>query len=85
LSSARPFRLGTRFQFSTANIAATLQTLRGASFVVDGATQALDAAPTQGSGRDEMDHGWSATGIFEGEFSEVTCSYAGMGVVRYAW
>jgi hypothetical protein len=29
--------------------------------------------------------GWSAAGTFEGEFSNVTRSYAGKGVVRYAW
>jgi hypothetical protein len=29
--------------------------------------------------------GWSAAGSFEGEFSSVTRSYAGKGVVRYAW
>ena len=28
---------------------------------------------------------WSAAGTFEGEFSNVTRSYAGRGVVRYAW
>jgi hypothetical protein len=30
-------------------------------------------------------NGWSAAGTFEGEFSDVTRSYAGKGVVRYAW
>jgi hypothetical protein len=29
--------------------------------------------------------GWSAAATFEGEFSDVTRSYAGKGVVRYAW
>ena len=28
---------------------------------------------------------WSAAATFEGEFSSVTRSYAGKGVVRYAW
>ena len=28
---------------------------------------------------------WSAAAIFEGQFSNVTNSYAGKGVVRYAW
>jgi hypothetical protein len=28
---------------------------------------------------------WSAAATFEGEFSSVTSSYAGKGVVRYAW
>jgi len=30
-------------------------------------------------------NGWSAAATFEGEFSGVTTSYAGKGVVRYAW
>lgn len=30
-------------------------------------------------------NGWSATATFEGEFSNVTTSYAGKGVVRYSW
>jgi hypothetical protein len=30
-------------------------------------------------------NGWSVAGIFEGQFSNVTNSYAGKGVVRYAW
>jgi len=30
-------------------------------------------------------NGWSAAATFEGEFSDVTRSYAGEGVVRYAW
>jgi hypothetical protein len=29
--------------------------------------------------------GWSAATTFEGEFSGVTNSYAGKGVVRYQW
>ena len=29
--------------------------------------------------------GWSAAATFEGEFSDVTRSYAGKGVVRYVW
>jgi hypothetical protein len=29
--------------------------------------------------------GWSAAATFEGEFSNVTSSYAGKGVARYAW
>jgi hypothetical protein len=30
-------------------------------------------------------NGWSAAATFEGEFSNVTSSYAGKGVVRYVW
>jgi hypothetical protein len=30
-------------------------------------------------------NGFSVAGTFEGEFSNVTRSYGGKGVVRYAW
>jgi predicted patatin/cPLA2 family phospholipase len=30
-------------------------------------------------------NGWSAAATFESEYSNVTRSYAGKGVVRYAW
>jgi hypothetical protein len=30
-------------------------------------------------------NGFSLAGTFEGEFSNVTESYAGKGVVRYSW
>jgi autotransporter-associated beta strand protein len=67
------------------NIAATFQTLPGASFVVNGAAQAHDSALTTASAEMKWTNGWSAAATFEGEFSEVTQSYAGKGVVRYAW
>ena len=66
-------------------IAATFQTLPGASFVVNGAAQAHDSALTTASAEMKWLNGWSAAATFEGEFSEVTRSYAGKGVVRYAW
>jgi autotransporter-associated beta strand protein len=67
------------------NIAATFQTLPGASFVVNGAAQARDAALTTASAEVKWINGWSAAATFEGEFSNVTRSYAGKGVVRYQW
>jgi uncharacterized protein with beta-barrel porin domain len=66
-------------------IGATFQTLPGASFVVNGARQASDSALTTASAEVKWMNGWSATGTFEGEFSNVTRSYAGKGMVRYAW
>jgi uncharacterized protein with beta-barrel porin domain len=66
-------------------IAATFQALPGASFVVNGARQAADAALVTGSAEMKWLNGWSAAATFEGEFSNVTRSYAGKGVVRYAW
>jgi uncharacterized protein with beta-barrel porin domain len=67
------------------NIAATFQTLPGASFVVNGAAQAHDSALTTASAEMKWMNGWSVAATFEGEFSSVTSSYAGKGVVRYTW
>ncbi|MCC8963891.1 autotransporter domain-containing protein [Bradyrhizobium sp. Pear76] len=66
-------------------VAATFQTLPGASFVVSGAAQAADSALTTASAELKWSNGWSALASFEGEFSKVTRSYAGKGAVRYAW
>jgi uncharacterized protein with beta-barrel porin domain len=70
---------------SDRSIGATFQTLPGASFVVNGARQATDAVLLTASAEKKWLNGWSAAGTFEGEFSNVTTSYAGKGVVRYAW
>jgi uncharacterized protein with beta-barrel porin domain len=67
------------------SIAATFQTLPGASFVVNGAAQAPDSALVTASVEKKWLNGWSAAATFEGEFSDVTSSYAGKGVVRYTW
>jgi uncharacterized protein with beta-barrel porin domain len=67
------------------SIAATFQALPGASFVVNCAAQASDSALTTASIEMKWMNGWSAAATFEGEFSNVTESYAGKGVVRYAW
>ena len=84
--------LTLRSRFAWANdfdpdrsIAATFQTLPGASFVVNGAAQAHDSALTTASVEMKWINGWSAAATFEGEFSSVTSSYAGKGVVRYVW
>jgi uncharacterized protein with beta-barrel porin domain len=66
-------------------VAATFQTLPGASFVVNGAAQASDSALTTASIEVKWLNGWSTAATFEGEFSNVTESHAGKGVVRYAW
>jgi uncharacterized protein with beta-barrel porin domain len=67
------------------SIAATFQALPGASFVVNGAAQASDSALTTASIEMKWMNGWSAAATFEGEFSNVTESYASKGVVRYTW
>jgi uncharacterized protein with beta-barrel porin domain len=67
------------------SIAATFQTLPGASFVVNGAAQASDSALTTATIEMKWRNNWSVAATFEGEFSNVTNSYAGKGVVRYQW
>jgi uncharacterized protein with beta-barrel porin domain len=67
------------------NVTAVLQALPGASFVVNGAAQARNSALTTASAEMSWLNGWSAAASFEGEFSDISRSYAGKGVVRYAW
>jgi autotransporter-associated beta strand protein len=67
------------------SIGATFQTLPGASFVVNGAAQAHDSALTTASAEMKFLNGWALAATFEGEFSDVSRSYAGKGVVKYAW
>ncbi|MET0720821.1 MAG: autotransporter domain-containing protein [Tardiphaga sp.] len=64
---------------------ATFQALPGASFVVNGASPSRDAALTTASAEFGFRNGITLAATFEGEFSDVTRSYAGKGVVRYAW
>lgn len=66
-------------------ISATFQTLPGASFVVNGAAPASDAALLTGAAELKWLNGFSLSGTFEGEFSSVTRSYAGKGIARYRW
>ncbi|MGY8637869.1 autotransporter domain-containing protein [Bradyrhizobium sp. 14AA] len=66
-------------------VGAVFQTLPGSAFVVNGAAQARDSALTTASVQMNWMNGWSASATFEGEFSNVTRSYAGKGLVRYAW
>jgi len=67
------------------SIGATFQGLPGASFVVSGAAQARNSALTTAAAEMKWLNGWSTAATFEGEFSNVTRSYAGKGVVRYTW
>lgn len=66
-------------------MAATFQTLPGATFVVNGAQQPHEVALATASAEMKWLNGLSVAGTFEGEFSNVSRSYAGKGVVRYAW
>ena len=87
---AAPITLRGRFPWAhdfnpDRNIAATFQTLPGTCFVVNGAAQAHDAALTAASAEIKWLNGFSLAATFEGEFSDVTRSYADKGVVRYQW
>jgi autotransporter-associated beta strand protein len=67
------------------SVAPTFQALPGASFVVNGAAPAADAALVTASAERKWLNGFSLAGTFEGEFSSITRSYAAKGVVRYQW
>ena len=66
-------------------VAATFQTLPGATFVVNGAAPAADAALTTAAAEIKWASNWTVLASFDGEFSGTTASYAGKGVVRYRW
>ena len=64
---------------------AAFQALPGASFVVNGAAAAPDAALTTVSAEMKWLNGVSLAATFEGEFSAVTRAYAGKAVASYTW
>jgi len=63
----------------TARLPRRSRRLPGASFVVNGAVPAHDSALTTASAEMKFINGISLAATFEGEFSEVTRSYAGKG------
>jgi len=67
------------------SLAATFQTLPGASFVVNGAAPARDSALATTAAEMKWLNGFSLAATFEGAVSDVTRSYAGKGVARYTW
>ena len=67
------------------NVSAVFQSLPGSTFIVNGARAARNAALTSASAEMSFNSGWSVAATFDGEFSDVSRSYAGKGVVRYAW
>jgi uncharacterized protein with beta-barrel porin domain len=52
---------------------------------VFGASPARDSALVTASAETKWLNGFSVSATFEGEFSRVTDSYAGKGVVLYQW
>jgi T5SS/PEP-CTERM-associated repeat protein/autotransporter-associated beta strand protein len=67
------------------SVATFFQTLPASGFVVNGAAPAPDAALVSASAETRWPNGVSVAASFDGEFSNVTESYAGKGVVRYRW
>jgi autotransporter-associated beta strand protein len=79
-------RAAWAYDFDTdRNISAVFQTLPGASFVVNGAAQSHDLALTTASAEIKWLNGFALAASFEGEFSNVTRSYAGKASARYVW
>jgi outer membrane autotransporter protein len=67
------------------SITAIFQTLPASGFVVNGAAQAENSALVSGAAETRWLNGFSVAASFEGEFSNVTDSYAGKAAVRYQW
>jgi len=79
-------RLAWAHDFTTdRSVAPVFQTLPGTSFVVYGAAQPRNSALTTASVEMKWMNGWSAATTFEGQFSDISHSYAGKGIVRYSW
>jgi autotransporter-associated beta strand protein len=72
--------------FDTNRSVSTLfQTLPASSFVVNGASPAHNSALVSAGAEARWMNGFSVAATVEGEFSSLTGSYAGKGVVRYQW
>jgi autotransporter-associated beta strand protein len=70
---------------SDPTLAAAFQMLPGASFIVNGATPAKDAALASAGTELRLANGVSLLGKFDGEFASHSSTYAGTGTVRYTW
>jgi hypothetical protein len=62
-----------------------MATLPGAASSSTARARASDSALVTGAAETKWMNGCSIAGTFEDEFSKVTESYAGKGVVRCAW
>ena len=70
---------------SDPTLAAVFQALPGASFIVNGAAPAKNSALVSGGTELRLANGVSLIGKFDGEFASRSSTYAGTGMVRYAW
>ncbi|WP_213738892.1 autotransporter domain-containing protein [Bradyrhizobium sp. dw_411] len=79
-------RTAWAYDYNTSRgVGATFQSLPGSSFVVNGAAPAHNSALTSASAEIKWMDGFSLAATFDGEFSNMTRSYAGKGVARYSW
>ncbi|MDB5599849.1 MAG: autotransporter protein [Xanthobacteraceae bacterium] len=67
------------------SINAAFQTLPGASFTVNGAQAAPNAALLSAGAELRLVNNWSVAAKFDGEFASGARTYAGTGTVRYVW
>ena len=70
---------------SDPTLAATFETLPGASFTVNGAAPARDSALATAGAELRLLNGVSLLGKLDGEFASHASTYAGSGVIRYVW
>jgi outer membrane autotransporter protein len=66
-------------------INAAFQTLPGASFTVNGAEAAPNAALLSAGAELRLINNWSVAAKFDGEFASGARTYAGTGTLRYVW
>jgi outer membrane autotransporter protein len=70
---------------SDPTMAATFETLPGASFVVNGAVPARDSGLASAGAELRFRNGVSVLGKLDGQFASHASTYAGTGVIRYVW
>jgi outer membrane autotransporter protein len=70
---------------SDPTMAATFEMLPGAGFLVSGALPAKDSALASAGAELRLVNGVSLLGKFDGQLASHASSYAGTGVLRYAW
>jgi uncharacterized protein with beta-barrel porin domain len=61
------------------------QSLPGASFIVGGAAPVHNSALASFGAEIKLRNGWTLMAKFDGDFANRSQTYAGMGIVRYAW
>jgi uncharacterized protein with beta-barrel porin domain len=70
---------------SDPTMAATFETLPGASFMVSGAAPAKDSALASAGAELHLMNGVSLLGKLDGQLAGHASTYAGSGVIRYVW